>query len=296
MGEVLRGFALVPVAFIGVTIITLGLRAIAPWLHTVNESPLLKSMSTPTDAAVFLVVVVLGAGIKEELQRRSSSIASSTTSEAGASAWPCSADGSASSISNKARRRRLHRSTWPVLGRALPRAAIGRDEHGESRVLQRGAGRPGHAGARAGRLRGWLPPVRVLCFADTRFPIERANGVQTFQTCHALARRDTTSRWRSGRTRRPAARSVRLLRASGERRLTVTKIGTPGPVPARRLAYLLGPCVLRPPRGTPLSLPEIWASRPGCISFRSRAGRRSCTSRTACLPWSPRKCPAARQA
>jgi glycosyltransferase involved in cell wall biosynthesis len=29
----------------------------------------------------------------------------------------------------------------------------------------------------------------VLCFADTRFPIERANGVQTMATCHALARR-----------------------------------------------------------------------------------------------------------
>jgi glycosyltransferase involved in cell wall biosynthesis len=31
--------------------------------------------------------------------------------------------------------------------------------------------------------------VTVLYFADTRFPIERANGVQTMETCHALARR-----------------------------------------------------------------------------------------------------------
>jgi glycosyltransferase involved in cell wall biosynthesis len=31
--------------------------------------------------------------------------------------------------------------------------------------------------------------VTVLCFADTRFPIERANGVQTMATCHALAGR-----------------------------------------------------------------------------------------------------------
>jgi glycosyltransferase involved in cell wall biosynthesis len=31
--------------------------------------------------------------------------------------------------------------------------------------------------------------VKVLCFADTRFPIERANGVQTMATCHALASR-----------------------------------------------------------------------------------------------------------
>lgn len=68
-GEVWRGLALVPVVFIGVTVVTLGLRAIAPWLHTVDESPLLKYMDTPIEAAVFLVVVVLGAGIKEELQR-----------------------------------------------------------------------------------------------------------------------------------------------------------------------------------------------------------------------------------
>jgi glycosyltransferase involved in cell wall biosynthesis len=31
--------------------------------------------------------------------------------------------------------------------------------------------------------------VTVLYFADTRFPIERANGVQTMATCHALAAR-----------------------------------------------------------------------------------------------------------
>jgi glycosyltransferase involved in cell wall biosynthesis len=31
--------------------------------------------------------------------------------------------------------------------------------------------------------------VKILYFADTRFPIERANGVQTMATCHALAAR-----------------------------------------------------------------------------------------------------------
>ncbi|HET9271308.1 MAG TPA: glycosyltransferase family 4 protein [Vicinamibacterales bacterium] len=31
--------------------------------------------------------------------------------------------------------------------------------------------------------------MTVLCFADTRFPIERANGVQTMATCRALAAR-----------------------------------------------------------------------------------------------------------
>ena len=31
--------------------------------------------------------------------------------------------------------------------------------------------------------------MTVLYFADTRFPIERANGVQTMATCRALAER-----------------------------------------------------------------------------------------------------------
>lgn len=31
--------------------------------------------------------------------------------------------------------------------------------------------------------------MTILCFADTRFPIERANGLQTMATCHALAAR-----------------------------------------------------------------------------------------------------------
>jgi len=31
--------------------------------------------------------------------------------------------------------------------------------------------------------------LRIRYFADIRFPLERANGVQTMETCHALARR-----------------------------------------------------------------------------------------------------------
>ena len=31
--------------------------------------------------------------------------------------------------------------------------------------------------------------VRILYFADIRFPLERANGIQTMETCHALAGR-----------------------------------------------------------------------------------------------------------
>ncbi|CAN5848375.1 hypothetical protein BH18ACI5_BH18ACI5_16660 [soil metagenome] len=33
------------------------------------------------------------------------------------------------------------------------------------------------------------PDVRILYFADIRFPLERANGIQTMETCHALAQR-----------------------------------------------------------------------------------------------------------
>jgi len=34
--------------------------------------------------------------------------------------------------------------------------------------------------------------MRVLYFADIRFPLERANGIQTMETCHALAQRGHT--------------------------------------------------------------------------------------------------------
>jgi len=69
LGEALRGLALIPVVFLGVTIITLGLRTLVPWLNNVQESPMLKFMQTPLEAGIFLVVVVLGAGVKEEIQR-----------------------------------------------------------------------------------------------------------------------------------------------------------------------------------------------------------------------------------
>jgi membrane protease YdiL (CAAX protease family) len=69
LGEVVRGLLLVPVMFAAVTGIVLGLRAVAPWLHTVKVSPLEQYMRSPLDASIFLVVVVLGGGVREELQR-----------------------------------------------------------------------------------------------------------------------------------------------------------------------------------------------------------------------------------
>ena len=69
LGEALRGLALEPVVLIAVTLIVLGLRTVAPWLQTVQQSPLDAFMRTPLDAAIFLVVVVLAGGVREELQR-----------------------------------------------------------------------------------------------------------------------------------------------------------------------------------------------------------------------------------
>lgn len=68
-GETRRGLALVPVAFVVVTVLVLLLRAVAPWTHNVAESPLEAFMKTPLDAAIFLVVAMLAGGVREELQR-----------------------------------------------------------------------------------------------------------------------------------------------------------------------------------------------------------------------------------
>jgi membrane protease YdiL (CAAX protease family) len=68
-GEILRGLALVPVVFLGVIGIVLGIRAIAPSMHTVETNPLEAYFQSPRQAAMFVVVVVLAGGVREELQR-----------------------------------------------------------------------------------------------------------------------------------------------------------------------------------------------------------------------------------
>jgi glycosyltransferase involved in cell wall biosynthesis len=81
--------------------------------------------------------------------------------------------------------------------------------------------------------------VRILYLADIRFPLERANGIQTMETCHALARRghdvDLVVRPDSHTPQRspfayyglPAIRPLRLER-----------VAVTGPSPARRLGFL----------------------------------------------------------
>ena len=69
VGEIIRGLLLVPVVSMLVAAIVLGLRAVAPWTHNVEQNPLGEFVQTPLDAAIFFVVVVLAGGIREELQR-----------------------------------------------------------------------------------------------------------------------------------------------------------------------------------------------------------------------------------
>lgn len=69
LGETLRGLALVLPVLIAVSLVVLTLRALFPSLHTVEQNPLGAFMDTPVRAAVFLVVVVIAGGVREELQR-----------------------------------------------------------------------------------------------------------------------------------------------------------------------------------------------------------------------------------
>lgn len=69
LGEIGRGLALVPLTFLTVVALVTAVRAVAPWMHNVKVSPLEAFMRHPLDAAIFLVVVVLAGGVREELQR-----------------------------------------------------------------------------------------------------------------------------------------------------------------------------------------------------------------------------------
>lgn len=68
-GELGRGLALVPITLLLVVVLVSAVRAIAPWMHNVKVSPLEAFMRNPLDAAIFMVVVVLAGGVREELQR-----------------------------------------------------------------------------------------------------------------------------------------------------------------------------------------------------------------------------------
>jgi len=68
-GEILRGLLLVPVLIGAAELLAVGLNAVFPALHSVKENPYSAYMKSPIEAALFVVVVILAGGIREELQR-----------------------------------------------------------------------------------------------------------------------------------------------------------------------------------------------------------------------------------
>ncbi len=68
-GEVVRGLAVIPVLIAAVVAMVAGLDALMPSLHNVPNNPLAAFIDTPLHAGVFVVVVILAGGVREELQR-----------------------------------------------------------------------------------------------------------------------------------------------------------------------------------------------------------------------------------
>lgn len=87
--------------------------------------------------------------------------------------------------------------------------------------------------------------MTVLYFADTRFPIERANGAQTMATCHALAARghDVTLVVRPDTAARPRD-PFAFYDWPANARLTIRRIPSAGPAHARRARFLLSAAAL----------------------------------------------------
>lgn len=81
--------------------------------------------------------------------------------------------------------------------------------------------------------------LRILYLSDIRFPIERANGIQTIETCHALARRGlvVTLLVRPD-TVRPPRDPLAFYGLAPEPRLRIERVRVAGPPPVRRALYL----------------------------------------------------------
>lgn len=63
------GLALIPFLWLGVVAVMYAITTWLPWLHNVPKNPLEAYMDSPLKAGVFLIVVMLAGGVREELQR-----------------------------------------------------------------------------------------------------------------------------------------------------------------------------------------------------------------------------------
>jgi len=81
--------------------------------------------------------------------------------------------------------------------------------------------------------------LNVLYFADIRFPLERANGIQTMETCHALARRGhRVALVVRPDTQMPARDPFGFYGLPRIDTLSIERAPVFGPAPARRAGYL----------------------------------------------------------
>jgi glycosyltransferase involved in cell wall biosynthesis len=80
--------------------------------------------------------------------------------------------------------------------------------------------------------------VRILYLADVRFPLERANGIQSMQTCHALAKRghEVTMVVRTD-TARPPRDPFAFYGLDPLDGLRIERVAVSGPPPMRRILY-----------------------------------------------------------
>lgn len=81
--------------------------------------------------------------------------------------------------------------------------------------------------------------MRILYLTDIRFPLERANGIQTMETCHALAQRghDVMLLVRPD-TQVPARDPFAFYGLAPDGRLTIDRVGAPQRHRLRRGVYL----------------------------------------------------------
>jgi membrane protease YdiL (CAAX protease family) len=69
VSEILLGLWLVVPILLTIAGLGWALRALAPWLHNVEDNPLAALMRDPASIAVFAGVVVIAGGVREEIQR-----------------------------------------------------------------------------------------------------------------------------------------------------------------------------------------------------------------------------------
>ena len=81
--------------------------------------------------------------------------------------------------------------------------------------------------------------MRILYFADIRFPLERANGIQTIETCYAIAGRGHSVQLVvRPDTQTPARDPLEYYGLTPRTGLTIERAPVSGPAFARRIGYL----------------------------------------------------------